>query len=184
MTSASTWTSPSFTQVFCPRTLKSQTRRSLPKSAVYAFEPHVGTGAGGSGTLGLDFDSIEPWTKNDVIDLREMTFELFCALPDYVFKENFFGARDTAHQEHECTPMFCGSNTGEAGEPGRSATHVVRCPRRRGGEAQGARRRGVRAHGRAQANDADKGARHRLEVDTELQHPERRRDPTATQTPD
>ena len=40
-----------------------------------------------------------------------MTFELFCALPDYVFKENFFGARDTEHQEHECTPMFCGSNT-------------------------------------------------------------------------
>ena len=40
-----------------------------------------------------------------------MTFELFRALPDYVFKENFFGARDTEHQEHECTPMFCGSNT-------------------------------------------------------------------------
>ena len=40
-----------------------------------------------------------------------MSRDIFLKLPHYVFKENFFGARDTEHQKHECTPMFCGSNT-------------------------------------------------------------------------
>ena len=40
-----------------------------------------------------------------------MSRDIFLKLPHYVYQELFFGARDTAHQEHECTPMFCGSNT-------------------------------------------------------------------------